>query len=510
MDLLGQTLEGGFGLERLIAEGRNSQVYEAERHGTPRRVAVKLLHPALADDPRHTSRFRYEGDVLRRLRHRHAVDLLESVQASGGHCFHVLELLEGEPLRRCLDNRGPLPPVDAARVVRQAAGALQTLHDLGVAHRDVQPSNLFLAVQGSTVNLKLLDLGKALDLGDLQRGHEVVGSRGYISPEQLRGEVHETTAATDIFALAVVAYESLCGRRPFEADDDQDLLYEISSGSFPSLSGRVEGLSRQVDTVLSRAMHPDRDQRHHSIETFADELVDALGCGVDRGVKRVGSDTAKMKAVPAPEEPPATSGASIPVDPPAEVASPDPPRRPRRQTPRVPVPPVPDVIPGLPLVAPSAEPVPDAAPAIQGTFLEDKTTVDAVPPVPAPQPVQRITEPVPPQSVQPAAPQPVPPQPVQPAAPQPVQPQPGPPAATPPREPAPYVPTPGATPYVPPAIPHEGVTAGPAGPPPDSHVIPHSSSAAPSGGASVALIVIPIVVGIVGLGLLVALYMYLR
>ena len=503
MDFLGQTLEGGYRLKRLIAEGRHSQVYEAERRGSPRRVVVKLLHPVLWDDPQQTIRFRCEGDVLRRLRHRHAVELVESVQTPGGHRFHVLELLEGETLSRRLDRDGPLPSWEVAHLVKQAAGALQTLHDLGVVHRDVEPSNLFLTVQADSagrgrrdlkpLDLKLLDLGKALDLGDRQRGHEVVGKGGYISPEQLRGEVHETTAATDLFALAVVAYEALCGRRPFEADDDEDLLYEVSSGSFPSASGRVEGLSQQVDTVLSRALHPDRDRRHNSIETFADELAMALNSsaasGVEQGASAVGSDTARMPAAPAHEQPPAPGagsaappGARIPAPPPAasaaEIAAPPAPARPTVPPPaRVPVPPVPVVIPGLPLVEPPVEPGTDQVPGSEGSFNADKTVVDAAPPVQELQPIQPADNTFAQQE-----------------------------------QVTPYVPTSGGAPYVPPAVPLMGSTAGltPAGPQPGSHGMPPSSGAARSRGSSVALIVVFIAVGVVGLALLVTLCLHLR
>ncbi len=540
MDLLGQTLEGGHAVQRLLAEGRHSQVYEAERRGAPRPVAVKVLHPTLADDPLHAARFRHEGEVLRRLRHRHAVALVESVQSPGGHCFHVLELLEGEQLRRRLDRDGPMPPQEVARLVKQAAGALQALHDLGVVHRDVEPGNLFLVGRpGASVELKLLDLGKALDLDQRQRRHEVVGTRGYMSPEQLRGEVHETAATSDLFALAVVAYEALCGGRPFEADDDE-LLYEITSGSFPSASGRVEGLPRQVDAVFTRALSPDRDQRHHSIETFADELSDAIDSDRVKAAERVGRDTARMAVVPAPEQPadqaaePETGAQSpAPAEPPAAVTPAAPVKPAGPPAARVPVPPVPAVIPGLPLVDPSAGAGADASPGTEGAFVDDKTTVDAVPPAtepplptspeppaPAPQPVQPAPQPVQPapQPVQ-QAPQPVQqaPQPVQPT-PQPVQPAPQPvqQAAAPAQvQTAPYVPTPGATPYVPPTVPApQGGSVAPtpavtAAPRP-VHATPTPASPPRSGGASAAMIVLFIVVGLVGLGLIVGLYLYLR
>jgi len=471
MDMLGRTIDGKYRLERLITEGRNSLVYEAECLASPRRVAIKLLHPTLVDDPRRVERFRHEAEVLRRLRHRHSVTLMETGQPAGELPYHVLELLEGETLRRRLDRDGPLSVGEVTRLARQAAGVLQALHDLGVVHRDVRPGNLFLVSRpGSALEVKLLDPGEALNLDERQRVHEVVGSRGYMSPEQFRGEVHETTAASDLFALAIVVYEALCGRRPFEADDDDDLLYEVSSGRFTPVSSRVEGLPRRVDAVLSRALHRERDQRHRSIETFAVELGEILE---RRPEQRSGPrDTARMSAVPVPEQEPAPARDPTPTAP----AEPPPARDP---TPPAPA----SVIPGLPLVDPSAEPGPEPVPlpsnqAQEEGLLSDKTMVDAAPPVPVQQP-QQTPAPVPPQEQ---------------------------------AQVNPYVPAPGTPPRVPqglagpppaPSPPH--VPQGLAGPPPAATPTP-----ARPGGSSTVIIVVGIAGGVVGLALLVALYLFLR
>ena len=273
--MLGQVLGGSYRLEQLITEGGASLVFEAECTRPPRReVVVKLLHPALQYDHIRSARFQHEAEVLGQLRHRNAVQLLDRGTA-GDLPYVVLELLRGETLRGRLERGGPLAACEAGPLLQQAAAALQVLHDLGVVHRDVRPENLFLTNRADP-ELKLLDFGLSLQISHQRQEPEVVGRAGYISPEQFRGEVHETDGASDLFALAVVAHEMLCGQRPFQAEDDEELLRQVCSGSFTPLSTRVESLAPQVDAVLSRALHRDKQQRHRSIETFADELREAL------------------------------------------------------------------------------------------------------------------------------------------------------------------------------------------------------------------------------------------
>ena len=309
--LLGQVLSRSYRLETLIAEGGASLVFEAERMRPPRRkVALKLLHPALQNDREMSALFQHEAEVLGQLRHEHAVELLDMGHTDEDLPFVVLELLRGETLRQRLERDGPLPVPEVGQLVQQAAAALEALHELSVVHRDVRPGNLFLAGQpDAELHVKLMDFALALSFSPRppQGQSEVVGSEGYMSPEQFRGELHETDGATDQFALAVVAYEALCGRRPFDAGEADELLRQVNSGTFTPVTARARGLPPQVNQALARALDPDKQKRHDSVTAFAGELCQVL---------RRQPVTAPQKIVEPPPRPAAT-GARVPGLPPA-------------------------------------------------------------------------------------------------------------------------------------------------------------------------------------------------
>ena len=305
--LLGQVLSRSYRLETLIAEGGASLVFEAERMRPPRRkVALKLLHPALQNDREMSALFQHEAEVLGQLRHEHAVELLDMGHTDEDLPFVVLELLRGETLRQRLERDGPLPVPEVGQLVQQAAAALEALHELSVVHRDVRPGNLFLAGQpDAELHVKLMDFALALGFSPRppQGQSEVVGSEGYMSPEQFRGELHETDGATDQFALAVVAYEALCGRRPFDAGEADELLRQVNSGTFTPVTARARGLPPQVNQALARALDPDKQKRHDSVTAFAGELCQVL---------RRQPVTAPQKIVEPPPRPAAT-GARVPA-----------------------------------------------------------------------------------------------------------------------------------------------------------------------------------------------------
>ncbi len=320
--LVGQVLSRSYRLEGLLAEGGASLIFEAERQRPPRRrVVVKLLHPLLTGDDEMVARFNQEAEILGELHHVNAVELLDVGHTDDDLPFHVLELLKGETLRQRLDRQGPLSAKEVGRIVTEAAGALQALHERRVVHRDVNPRNLFKQ-EGSGV--KLMDLGLALRLsGQERRGEpEVIGSEGYMSPEQFRGEVHETTAATDVFALAVVTYEALSGKLPFQAEDADELLRQVCNADPTPITARVKGLPPAVNKVLARAMAKAPEERFASIDAFASDLGRVLdktshapAPAADHGPpsSTESQQTAPSDPAPRDEETSAPSAAVVPL-----------------------------------------------------------------------------------------------------------------------------------------------------------------------------------------------------
>ena len=277
--LKGKVLGGCYRLERLLAEGGASLVFQAERIRPPRReVVVKLLHPALSGDGETRGRLQLEAELLGRLSHDHIVELLDTGQTDDDLPYLVMEVLQGELLRARLDREGRLPPREVARLVGQAAEALQSLHDMGVAHRDVNPRTLFLQESpDGEAQVKLMDLGLALQL-DARQGaaEEVLGSEGYMAAEQLRGEVQRVDATTDVFALAVVAYEALCGKRPYDAEDEEELLRQVCRAKPTPITARVVGLPPGINKVMGQALARDQGQRQGSVAELARGLATAL------------------------------------------------------------------------------------------------------------------------------------------------------------------------------------------------------------------------------------------
>jgi serine/threonine-protein kinase len=205
-------------LEAPVAAGGMGEVWAARDLLLDRPVAVKLLAGALAGDARAAERLRREGRAASRLEHPNIARVLD-LGEQDGRPYLVMELLQGESLAERIDRAGPMAPAEAARVVAAVADALEAAHRAGVVHRDVKPGNVFLTWDGEV---------KVLDFGIAWRAHEaalttgdLLGTAAYLAPERVLG--HRATPAADVYALGVVLYELLAGRRPFEADSQVEL-----------------------------------------------------------------------------------------------------------------------------------------------------------------------------------------------------------------------------------------------------------------------------------------------
>src|ERR687896_2418220 len=230
-----------------------------------------------------------------------------------------MEYVEGEALARTL-KRGPLPPERVASVVRDVGSALDHAHAQGVVHRDVKPGNVLLRRDGVT---KLVDLGiaTAQDHTRLTHSGMVLGTAAYMAPEQLEGG--ETTPATDIYALAVVAYEALTGRRAREGRTPIEIAHRIATGPPPDIRDAMPDASPQAAEILKRAMARDPRERPGSAGELATGLARALDEPPTAPTRAV-PPTAATRAAPRP--------APVPAPAPARAAEPPPPTGPARRT----------------------------------------------------------------------------------------------------------------------------------------------------------------------------------
>ncbi len=272
---------GEYRVLREVGRGGMGVVYEAEQPSLKRRIALKVLPPALRNDRRLLARFRREAEAAGRLRHPNIVPVY-SFGESGGAPFFAMELVEGPSLaaivtkrRAGMDADLPVDPSDyrawAVDAVAQIADALDYAHSRGVLHRDVKPGNILIDDTGKA---RLTDFGLALDLEatSLTVSGEVFGSPRYMSPEQAFRNKLPLDARTDVYSLAVTLYELLTLRLPYDAATSSEILLALEGGRHVPLRTHDAGAPRALESVLNQALQVDPLKRYGNAGLFATDL----------------------------------------------------------------------------------------------------------------------------------------------------------------------------------------------------------------------------------------------
>ncbi|HXC16665.1 MAG TPA: protein kinase [Holophagaceae bacterium] len=253
----GTRLDGRYEILRLLGTGGMGEVYQAMDTRLGREVAIKVLPPHLAEDSEALARFEWEARILAALSHPNLRALYDLGRDGSTH-FAIMELLEGETLRRRLDS-GSMPAGEALEVAALLADGLAAAHAKGVVHRDFKPENIFFTTDGQ---VKILDFGLArLAPGEgphhLQSGRLedtgpglVMGTVGYMAPEQVRGR--QLDARCDLFAFGCVLFEMLENRRPFMADTIPEVLASILRDPAPPAPG-----PRELKRFVARCLEKD-------------------------------------------------------------------------------------------------------------------------------------------------------------------------------------------------------------------------------------------------------------
>ena len=308
MEPNGRLLGGRYELTGLIATGGMGQVWQGRDNVLARDVAVKVLRSEFTGDPTFLARFRSEAQLAAGLVHPNIATLFDygEVPAADPRSEHlaylVMELVRGESLSTVLHRERRLSPERTLDVLRQSAAGLAAAHAAGVVHRDVKPGNLLLADDGT---VKVTDFGVAVTAASQQltQAGQVIGTASYLSPEQAEGA--RATPASDVYALGLVGYECLSGRRAFDGDSSvQVLMAQIRDTPAP-LPGDVPAPVRRL---VETAMAKDPAARYRDGAALRD-AVDAL-----RGGQRPaadGSRTAVLPAVPGPAAGPADRTVSV-------------------------------------------------------------------------------------------------------------------------------------------------------------------------------------------------------
>ncbi len=276
-ELIGKTL-GYYRILEVVGQGGMATVYRAEDLRDEKVAAVKVMLPYLSRDEGLKKRFRQEAKMLSRLKHPNIVPILDYGEENG-HLYYVLPYLPLGSLTDRLTN-GPISIEETAQIISQAAAALQHAHDEGVVHRDVKPSNILLDEHGTA---QLSDFGFAywseatLDL----TGSGLVGTPGYMSPEQCLGE--GITELSDQYSLGVVLYRLVVGRIPFEGETPLAIALKHINEPLPPPREVNHGVPVPIENVLTTVLDKNPKNRYGSIAIFNDALQEAILTSVQNG-----------------------------------------------------------------------------------------------------------------------------------------------------------------------------------------------------------------------------------
>jgi len=362
-DLTNVRLDGRYLLTRLMGEGGMGQVYEGYHAALDRKVAVKVLLPRYAYEPKFRERFLREAKAASKVRHPNVVQILDFGDTPGGSVYFVMEFLEGRDLAAVLRQTGPLPWPRARHLLLQVLSALAAAHERKIIHRDIKPANFFIEELGGHHDLvKVLDFGiakLAADAGaeesslaqSLTGTGEVFGTAKYMAPEQAYGASNDVRV--DVYSLGIVAYELLTGKVPFTGVSVFDIITRHVNERPRPPRELVPEIPLEVEAWILRAIAKQPDDRFASMVAMEQALL-AITAGVSETLPVMAAQSV-MAAQPVMAAPPV-----MPMQP-VMAAQPVMPMSPAPMMP-MPVQPVGDVL-DTPMAPRMASSVPSRGPA---------------------------------------------------------------------------------------------------------------------------------------------------
>ncbi len=281
---IGQLIATRYQIRRVVADGGMGRVYEGLDMHERRNVALKILHPDVANDQVAVERFKREFDVSKQLPHDHIVEVLDFVPTGDGSYALVMEFLYGEELRSTLKRESVIPPERVVRMLSQVAIALDKAHTGKLVHRDLKPDNIFLCQTREGDIAKLLDFGSVKDKADNAKKLTVmgttIGSPYYMAPEQAQG-LETLDHRADVWAMAAITYECVTGQVPFKGINGPSILLEILTKEpmAPSQAGADQKFQvpPTLDRVMTYALKKQAALRIASMGALADAVGAAYG-----------------------------------------------------------------------------------------------------------------------------------------------------------------------------------------------------------------------------------------
>ena len=270
MEMIGRLISGRYRLIAPLGDGGMATIWRAVDEQLDREVAVKLLRPQFSTDPGFAARFKQEARAAAGLSHPNIVNVYDyGTDGADGDQYIVMELVEGRDLSAVLRERGTVSTDDAVRIAIGVASALEVAHRKGIVHRDVKPGNILITDDG---DVKVTDFGiaRAVAEASMTVTGTTLGSVHYFSPEQARGD--EVTGASDVYALGIVLYEMLTGKRPFEGDSAAAVaLRRLNEDPLPPSATGVP-VAPGLERIIMRALAREPEDRFPDAGAFAEAL----------------------------------------------------------------------------------------------------------------------------------------------------------------------------------------------------------------------------------------------
>jgi eukaryotic-like serine/threonine-protein kinase len=285
----------------LLGQGGMGSVWIAKHLGLQTRVAVKFLSADIGGSKEVAVRFQREAVAAAQIQSPHVVQVFDHGLSKSGVPYIVMELLDGEDLEHRIARDGPMTPQQVSTIMTQVARALSRAHDRGIIHRDIKPENVFLLSGYDDLFVKVLDFGIAkrvtLEAGLTATG-TMIGTPAYASPEQIQS-AKDVDFGTDLWSVAVTAYEALTGRLPFEAPNLVHLVLAVQKGDFLPPSRHRPELPPSVDAWFERALARNPKARFRSATELAETFARAISGTVPTAANIAKSTAAVVDSAPA-------------------------------------------------------------------------------------------------------------------------------------------------------------------------------------------------------------------
>jgi eukaryotic-like serine/threonine-protein kinase len=310
-------LNGRYALTAQQGSGGMSVIYRAVDRLLGRNVAIKVLRPSLTQDPTFLEKFRNEAISIANLSHPNIVTVFD-VGSDGATSYIVMELVEGQDLKKIIKSAGAMPVERVVHLATQICAGIGFAHRSGIVHADIKPQNILVSPQDV---VKVTDFGIAQALSDTQpqqRAEVVWGSPHYFSPEQARGE--QPSAASDVYSIGIVMFEMLTGRLPYSGTNQQELAMAHIRDRIPNVNEFNPAVPESLATIVQKVMSKTPSDRYR--------MADQLGHVLQNVKEKASNPTISNPNVPPPlaEKPinvqPPVNPPQAPAQPPAQPASP--------------------------------------------------------------------------------------------------------------------------------------------------------------------------------------------